>query len=129
MEENKSFQQIVEQILVKDSRYKPDSYEFVMQALHFTQSKLKKKGHISGRELSLGMRDLAVELYGPMAKTVLSHWGITATQDFGNIVFNMIEQKILSKTEEDSLEDFREVYDFEEAFSNAMRRKAIKEFS
>jgi uncharacterized repeat protein (TIGR04138 family) len=126
MEEKKNFYNVVEEIFREDSRYKPDSYEFVMQALHFTQEKLKKQSHLNGKELLYGIRDYAIEQYGPMAKTVLNHWGISGTEDFGNIVFNMIGKKILSKTENDSLADFKEVYDFDSAFSNVLRDSVIK---
>jgi len=127
MEEKKDFYQIVEEICAKDSRYKPDSYEFVVQALHFTQKKLKKEKHITGQELSGGVRELAIEQYGPMSKVVLNHWGINNTQDLGNIVFNLIDRKLLSKTEEDSIEDFKDVYDFEAAFGNVLRDSVISD--
>jgi uncharacterized repeat protein (TIGR04138 family) len=120
MKEKKDFYQVVEEICVSDSRYKPDSYEFLMQALHFTQTKLKKEGHLSGKELLEGARQFAIEQYGPMAKTVLNHWGINKTEDFGNIVFNMVEKELLSKTEQDSLDDFKNIYDFDSAFSNVI---------
>lgn len=121
MEKQKNFYEVVQELCEKDSRYKADAYEFLLEALHFTQTRLKKQGHISGKELLEGMRDFAIEQYGPMAKTVLSHWGITKTQDFGNMVFNMIEKSLLSKTETDSLDDFKDVYNFELVFSNVLR--------
>jgi uncharacterized repeat protein (TIGR04138 family) len=121
MEEVKSFYQIVEQIHSKDSRYKPDSYEFVMQALTFTQKEFKKDGHVSGKELLEGIRQFALNQYGAMAKTVLEYWGITCTSDFGNIVFNMVENKLLSKTECDTHHDFEDVYDFEVAFKHIIK--------
>jgi uncharacterized repeat protein (TIGR04138 family) len=77
---------------------------------------LKKEKHVSGRELLEGIRDLALRRYGAMAKAVFDYWGVKKTQDFGNIVFNMVHEKVLSKTDEDSLDDFNDVYDFEETF-------------
>jgi len=127
MEEKRDFYQLVEEICAKDPRYKPDSYEFIMQALHFTQGKLRKRGHITGRELLEGIREFAIEQYGPMTKTVFHHWGITNTTDFGNIVFNMVDKKMLTKTETDSLGDFKDVYDFEAVFGNILRDIIIKE--
>ena len=129
MKEKKDFYQVIEGIFAKDSRYKPDAYEFVMQALYFTQKKIKRQGHMSGKELLEGIRDFAVQEYGPMAKTLLYHWGISKTEDFGNIVFNMIGKKVLSKTENDSVADFRDVYDFEKTFGNILRESVIKEIS
>jgi len=126
MEEKRNFYQEVEEICSKDSRYKPDAYEFLLQALHFTQNKLKRETHVTGRELLEGIRDFAIEQYGPMAKTVLAHWGIKKTEDFGNMVFNMVEKKLLSKTETDSINDFKDVYDLEAVFSNVLRESIIK---
>ena len=64
MEERKDFYQVIEEIYAKDNRYKPDSYEFVIQALHFTQSKFKRQTHVTGGELSEGIREYAIEQYG-----------------------------------------------------------------
>ena len=124
------FYELVEDICDRDKRYKPDAYEFVLQGLNFTQNKFKRlapynakdftAGHVSGRELACGLRDFAINQYGALARSVLSHWGINQTQDFGNIVFNMIEKKLLSKTEQDCLADFNAVYDFNAAFANAL---------
>lgn len=127
MEEQKNFYQMVEEICAQDERYKPDAYEFIMQALHFTQNKLKRESHVTGRELLEGIREFAIEQYGPMAKTVLKHWGIAKTQDFGNIVFNLVNKKVLSKTETDSIDDFKDVYDFEVVFGNVLRDSVIEE--
>lgn len=127
MQGKKSFYQVVEEICAKDKRYKADAYEFVMQALHFTQSKLKRQGHVTGKELLEGIREYVIEQYGPMAKTVLNHWGITKTFDFGNIVFNMVNNKLLSKTETDSIDDFKDVYDLEVTFRNTLRDRFIND--
>jgi uncharacterized repeat protein (TIGR04138 family) len=127
MDEKINFYGIVDEICLKDLRYKPDSYEFLMQGLHFTQGRFKKEGHLSGKELLEGLRQFAIEQYGPLAQRVLNHWGISSTLDFGNIVFNLIEKKVLSKTDEDSLEDFRDAYDFKKAFANILRESIIKD--
>ncbi len=111
-----SFYLRVEKIIGEDSRYKADAYEFVMKGLFYTQKKLKRKGHITGKELAEGLRDLALEEFGGMARTVLSHWGINETKDFGEIVYNMISENLLNKTESDSKEDFKDIYNFKEVF-------------
>ena len=127
MSEQKNFYHIVEELCSRDTRYKPDAYEFVVQALHFTQHKLKRQGHIAGAELLNGIRDFAIDQYGPMAKTVLKHWGIMKTEDFGNIVFSMVEHHILSKTAEDSADDFKGVYDFDHTFDHVLRDCCIQD--
>ncbi len=68
--------------------------------------------HISGRQLCEGLRAYAQERWGLMARTVLARWGVTSTLDLGRIVFAMIEHDLLKKTDRDSLEDFRGVFDF-----------------
>ena len=120
MSQDKNFYQVVEDICEHDPRYKPDSYEFVLQALHFTQKKLSRNGHVTGQELLEGIRESALKQFGPMARTVLNYWGITRTADFGIIVFTMIDHKLLSRTEQDSLQDFENVYDFDNAFKHTV---------
>jgi len=122
------FYGLIEEIYSQDKRYKPDAYEFVLQGLGFTQKKLKKTSHISGVELACGLRDYAINQYGPLAGMVLAHWGISQTLDFGNIVFNMIGKKLLSKTKEDALLDFDTVYDFKAAFAHVLADSVIEGF-
>ncbi len=110
------FYQKIEGVIKKDPRYKADAYEFVMQALWFTQKKLKQQADVSGRELLEGIRDFALDQYGPMARAVLEHWGIKATADFGEVVFNMVDVGLMGKTDRDCREDFKGVYDFDQAF-------------
>ncbi len=126
MEEKKNFYEAIEEVCIKDRRYKPDAYEFIMEALHYTQAKFKKESHVSGKELLEGVKELIIQKYGVMSKTVLKRWGITTTMDFGNIVFNMIGSKLLSKTESDCVEDFKDVYNFEAAFGNILKDIGIK---
>jgi len=120
------FYDLVEEICLQDKRYKPDAYEFLLQGLSFTQKKLKKTAHVTGNQLAHGLRDYAINQYGPLASRVLAHWGINQTQDFGNIVFNMIEKKLLAKTKEDSPLDFAAVYDFKSAFSDCFADSVIE---
>ena len=116
------YDEVLDMILAKDGRYHRDAYYFVREGLDFTQQKLTKAAgakeprHVSGRELMDGMRRYALENYGPMAKTLLNEWGVTSTEDFGEIVFNLVENNLLAKTEEDSREDFGNGFDFDEAF-------------
>ncbi|MEQ8845358.1 MAG: hypothetical protein RIB58_10945 [Phycisphaerales bacterium] len=80
--------------------------------------------HVSGQELCLGLRSLAVEKYGLLARTVLRGWGVGSTEDFGRIVYAMVEAGLLRTSERDSLDDFRGVYDFDEAFDGPADRLA-----
>ncbi|MBE0544643.1 MAG: hypothetical protein IH623_25160 [Verrucomicrobia bacterium] len=119
-----SFEEAVERILAKDSRYHRDAYGFVRDALDFTQKaganreKSGKIHHVTGQELLEGIRQFALSPagFGPMTITVLEEWGVQRCRDFGEIVFNMIEIGLLAKTEQDRLEDFEAGYDFPDAF-------------
>lgn len=123
---NEEFFNIVSMICEKDGRYHPESYEFVMEALHFTQKKYKKDKHVTGPELLQGIRQLLLQKFGPLTRTVLKYWGIIQTDDFGNIVFNLVEYRILSKNEQDHYESFKNAYDFEEAFDHGYRKQLAR---
>ncbi len=110
------FYKKLKSILKGDTRYKLEAYEFLMQALFYAQSKLDRQGHISGKELLLGIKEYGVQQFGPLAQTVFEQWGVKNTLDFGEIVFNLVNNDLLKKTDEDSLEDFKEVYEFKDAF-------------
>lgn len=114
----KSFKGSLDEIIEKDTRYKGEAYRFVMAALDYTIGKLDEPRHVSGKELLEGIREHAFEQFGPMARTVLEHWGITSTEDFGYIVFNMVDKEILGKKESDSIDDFKNGYDFKEVFNH-----------
>ena len=126
---NQEFYNILEIICEKDSRYKQDSYEFVMEALAYSQKKFRRVKHVSGIELLEGMKELLLNKYGPMALSVLRHWGVGKTEDFGRIVFNLVENKVLSKAEDDDIRIFRGGYDFQEVFAQGYRRDLEKRIS
>lgn len=108
-------------ILESDKRYTAEAYVFVQGGLDHTVRLLEKPRHISGQELLAGLREYALKEYGPVSKRVLSEWGINSCIDFGNIVFNLVNEGLLGKTEEDSIEDFLGGYDFAEAFIQPFR--------
>jgi uncharacterized repeat protein (TIGR04138 family) len=115
-----NFDEAVEQILAKDSRYTRDAYLFVREALDYTQKLVGKETrgqirHVSGQELLNGIRRFALNQFGPMAVTVFEEWGVHNCLDFGEIVFNMVESSLLAKTEKDTRDDFQNGYDFTEA--------------
>jgi uncharacterized repeat protein (TIGR04138 family) len=106
----------LDQVIAADPRFKPEAYLFVHDALGHTWRRLDHRRHVTGRELLDGIKDLALKRYGPMAQAVLNSWGVRTTDDFGAIVFHLVDAELLSKTEEDRIEDFHAVYDFNDAF-------------
>ena len=97
-------------------RFHGKAYLFLLSALHSVLAELEEPRHITGEELANGVRDLALSQYGPMARTVLAHWGIHGTEDLGDLVFAMVDCGVLVKREEDRREDFQGLFDFEEVF-------------
>ena len=117
------YDEVLDLILAKDDRYPREAYHFVREGLDYTQHSIAKMSgakeprHVSGQELTDGMRQFALETYGPMARMLLNEWGIHSTTDFGEIVFNLVENNLLAKTDKDTREDFAGGFDFDEAFT------------
>jgi len=117
----RSFNEVVEQIIERDPRYEKEAYIFLKEALEFT-IKQKKRGkteagsHVNAGELLDGFRQLALKEFGPMVMTVLEYWGVRASNDVGEMVFNLIGAGVFGKTESDSVEDFHRALDFRAAF-------------
>jgi uncharacterized repeat protein (TIGR04138 family) len=115
------FEEILAQILVRDTRYHRDAYLFLREALDHTQKKVHQgrkvtPRHVTGQELLEGIREYALNQFGPMTLTVFNEWGLRRCEDFGEIVFNLVDASLLSKTEQDSRKDFEGVYDFDDVF-------------
>ena len=106
--------------------YPEEAYHFVREGLSYTANTVledpetlgEPDRHVTGQELCLGLRNYAVDLWGMMAPVVLQCWGIRTSDDFGRIVFAMINAGLMSCRAEDSLEDFHSVFDFREVFSH-----------
>ena len=114
----------MEQVVLEDGRYPPEAFGLLheglakaVQGIHGDAARGEGQRHVSGRQLCEALRDLAVERWGMLAKTVLNRWNIRKTVDFGNMVYLLVENNFMRKTEEDSLDDFRDIYDFDDAFS------------
>jgi uncharacterized repeat protein (TIGR04138 family) len=122
--QNPDFSEVVVLICKEDPRFDRKAYDFVRLGLDHTVKELRKKDaaraersrHVTGPELLEGLRGYALDQFGPLAKTVLNAWGVKRCRDFGDIVFNLIEYNVFSKTETDRREDFSDIYDFDQAF-------------
>jgi uncharacterized repeat protein (TIGR04138 family) len=108
--------------------YPPEAYDFVQQGLSFTVGnvhgdvpKPRASRHVSGQQLCEGIRAFALNQYGMLAGTVLRLWNINTTLDFGRIVFALIEAGQMQKTDDDNVDDFRDVFDFKTAFEAEYR--------
>lgn len=121
-----TYQARLAELVQRDPRYAYEAYEFIFAALTHTHKLLGRvpaddgsvpgpQYHVSGRELVEGIRDLALREFGLMARVVFRMWGINRTADFGDLVFNLVEENLMSKTDQDSRADFDEVFDLDQA--------------
>ncbi|MBN2037481.1 MAG: hypothetical protein JW768_12125 [Chitinispirillaceae bacterium] len=95
----------------RDTRYRLEAYLFVINGLEFYLTVIGEKRHVTGQELAVGLLRYAAKQFGPLALSVLNQWGIATTGDLGNIVYNLIDIKVMSKQPHDRREDFDDVVD------------------
>jgi uncharacterized repeat protein (TIGR04138 family) len=121
-------QKSLQQVARDAGLYPAEAYEFVQRGLSFTVQKVHGRRdesdasrHVSGQQLCHGLRDFALTQWGMLARTVLRRWGIHSTVDFGQIVFSLIDAGQMQRTDDDTIEDFRNVFDFRTAFEAGYR--------
>lgn len=106
----------------KDGRYSPEAFRFLFDSLEVAirvAGKENEEGaarHVTGQEVLAGMREHALRTFGPLAAGVWRSWGVRETLDWGRIVFLLVEAGLLNRQETDTIEDFRDGFDFEEVF-------------
>jgi uncharacterized repeat protein (TIGR04138 family) len=127
-----AFMEAVKQIFDNDSRYDMEAYIFMREALDYTIKMLEKPDagpsrHLSGQELLEGLRQYALSEFGPMSLKVLASWGISSSDDFGAIVFNLVNAGEFGKTDDDKAEDFSGGYDFHDAFAKPFLPKGTSD--
>ncbi|MCC6669813.1 MAG: hypothetical protein IT458_02045 [Planctomycetes bacterium] len=126
---NEGLEERIVEIRRRDRRFARNAYFFILDCLDFTMQTLgrdRKTGaerHVGGRELLEGIKEMAAEHFGPMAAAVFQRWGIQRTEDFGEIVFNLIDCGLLTRRPEDSRLDFAGGYDFEQTFAELFRER------
>ncbi|MFM9957289.1 MAG: Minf_1886 family protein [Phycisphaerales bacterium] len=125
---------IWERVRERAGSFPPEAFAFVQAGLRHTVETIKAAGedargeegpdgerHVTGQELCMGLRDLAVRQFGMLARTVLRSWSIRSTHDMGRVVFILVESGVLRKSDRDSFADFDAVFDFEDAFDGVMK--------
>src|SRR5262245_39101143 len=106
----------MDRIRMRETRFDERAYLFVLASLEFCQQRLPERRHITGRELALACRDLALDRYGVLAGLVLEHWGVRSTADLGDVVFTLVELELLMSQPSDTRDEFIGVFDFDQAF-------------
>ena len=123
----------IENIFKEDGRYPLEAVEFIREGLGFTVDRYLNNDegqlpdsfssshprHVTGAQLCQGLRGLAQKRWGFLARQVLNRWNITSTNDFGQIVFLLVDNGWMQKQPHDCVEDFDNVFDFQEAFDRS----------
>jgi uncharacterized repeat protein (TIGR04138 family) len=117
MSAQNNFEVKLNAVVLKDPRFPVPAYRFIYEGLDYTVRNIGCKRHVTGRELAEGLRNLAIEQFGGLALMVLGLWNIRKTEHFGAMVFNLVDAGLMSRAENDSVEDFADVYDFNKTFS------------
>lgn len=110
MSQRLEFEKDLKVILEKDKRYHKEAYLFVFEALEYCINKIGERRHVTGRELLMGIKEYLLERYGFLSLPLLERWGVKKTIDFGHIVFNLVDNGLMRKTDEDDIDDFGEVF-------------------
>ena len=129
---DEQFLKDIEELADADGRYNKAAYLFIYDALQYTVEKLgkeslpKQQRHVAGRDLVQALSEYGMNQFGPLTASVFEHWGVRQTRDFGEIVFNLVGANLMSKTEDDCIEDFTNVYEFDDEFDWKKRRAEFR---
>jgi uncharacterized repeat protein (TIGR04138 family) len=117
---------VLARIRARGGAFDERSYLFVLAAIEYLQTRLPVRRHVSGSELAWACRDLARERFGLLARPVLAHWGLTRSDDFGRIVYTLVEVGLLVTQPGDSEDDFRDVFEFPSAFDDEYAWEGVR---
>jgi uncharacterized repeat protein (TIGR04138 family) len=117
---------VLARIRSRDARYHERAYLFVLATIEYLQGRLAARRHVSGQELAWACRDFALEQFGLLAPHVLEHWGVTRTEDFGRIVYTLVDIGLLVTQPGDREGDFAAVYSFAEAFTETYAWQGVR---
>lgn len=120
---DEKFTTAVDKIVIQDPRFDSEAYAFISDAVLYTTNKIESdsshpsKQHITGRQLLEGIKEFAMQQFGPIAPEVLRHWGLNDSMAIGHVVFNMVDNQLLGKTQNDTIDDFKNGFDFDMEFA------------
>jgi uncharacterized repeat protein (TIGR04138 family) len=114
-------------LALEDGRYSPEAFRFLFEALPHAMRLAGRENaegldrHVTGQEVVTGLRAHAAQVFGPLAAAVWRSWGIESTLDWGRVVFLLVDKGLLNRQENDTIEDFRAGFDFDEVFVRQYR--------
>ena len=117
---------VMARIRARGGQYHERAYLFVLATIEFLQNRLEIRRHVTGPELAWACRDFAQQQFGLLAPGVLTHWGISRTEDLGRIVFTLVEVGLLVTQPGDTESDFEGVYQFADAFGDSYEWQGLR---
>ena len=117
---------VMARIRARGGQYHERAYLFVLATIEFLQNRLEVRRHVSGPELAWACRDFAQQQFGLLAPGVLTHWGISRTEDIGRIVFTLVEVGLLVTQPGDTESDFEGVYQFADALGDSYEWQGLR---
>ncbi|HZN98899.1 MAG TPA: Minf_1886 family protein [Gemmatimonadales bacterium] len=126
MNELQLAEDIMSRIRARGGQYHERAYLFLLATIEFLQTRLEVRRHVTGAELAWACRDFAQQQFGLLAPVVLGHWGINRTEDFGRIVYTLVEAGLLVTQPGDSESDFEGVYQFADVFGDSYEWQGLR---
>ena len=126
MNELQLAEDIMSRIRARGGQYHERAYLFLLATIEFLQTRLEVRRHVTGAELAWACRDFAQQQFGLLAPVVLGHWGINRTEDFGRIVYALVEAGLLVTQPGDSESDFEGVYQFADVFGDSYEWQGLR---
>jgi uncharacterized repeat protein (TIGR04138 family) len=117
---------VMSRIRARGGQYHERAYLFLLATIEFLQTRLEVRRHVTGSELAWACRDFAQQQFGLLAPGVLAHWGISRTEDFGRIVYTLVEVGLLVTQPGDSESDFEGVYQFADVFGDSYEWQGLR---
>ncbi len=117
---------VMSRIRASGGQYHERAYLFLLATIEFLQTRLEVRRHVTGSELAWACRDFAQQQFGLLAPVVLGHWGISRTEDFGRIVYTLVEVGLLVTQPGDSESDFEGVYQFADVFGASYEWQGLR---
>ncbi|MCO6456686.1 MAG: hypothetical protein J5I93_15415 [Pirellulaceae bacterium] len=109
------------QAAIDAHQYAADAWYFVLQVIPLTSDPTRKSNHVSAADFCWMLHDHALDRFGPRAAETLSGWGVRSTRDFGRIVYGLIDAGLILRSDEDRIEQFDDVFEFDQAFQHRRR--------
>lgn len=100
------------QVSQKHNKYPVQAYLLIYETLDWLHQK-GNVSHLTGADLSQAMFSYSLAVYGLLSKMVWRELNILRSEDIGNMVYHLLDEKLMNKQETDNQSDFDNVLTIE----------------